>query len=118
LFSDDGRIVLPPDLRDEWPVLVQALARGTFQDRLVSELRLPGATTRAAAQAVLARFLPHYNRRFARPAAEATPAWREVERPRLAHSLCFTYRRVVAKDNTVAFHGAVLPLPKRSPFVS
>ena len=91
---------------------------GTFQDRLVSELRLAGATTPAEAQAVLARFLPSYNRRFARPAAEATPAWRGVNRPRLTHSLCFTYRRVVAKDNTVAFHRVVLPLPKRSPFVS
>ena len=91
---------------------------GTFQDRLVSELRLAGATTRAEAQAVLARFLPQYTRRFAKAPAEATPAWRRVERPRLAHSLCFKYRRVVAKDNTVAFQGAVLPLPKRSPFVS
>ena len=91
---------------------------GTFQDRLVSELRLAGATTRTEAQAVLARFLPSYNRRFAKPAAAATPAGRGVDRPRLTHRLCFTYRRVVAKDNTVAFHGAVLPLPKRSPFVS
>ena len=91
---------------------------GTFQDRLVSELRLAGATTRAEAQAVLVRFLPPYNWRFAKAAAEATPAWRGVERPRLAHSLCFKYRRVVAKDNTVAFHRIVLPLPKRSPFVS
>ncbi|MGH7411798.1 MAG: ISNCY family transposase [Candidatus Methylomirabilis sp.] len=91
---------------------------GTFQDRLVSELRLAGATTRLEAQAVLACFLPQYNRRFAKAAAEATPAWRGVERTRLAHSLCFKYRRVVAKDNTVAFQGAVLPLPKRSPFVS
>jgi len=91
---------------------------GTFQDRLVSELRLAGATTPVAAQAALARFLPQYNRRFARPAAEATAAWRGVDRPRLTHSLCFKYRRVVAKDNTVAFQGAILPLPKRSPFVS
>jgi len=91
---------------------------GTFQDRLVSELRLAAATTRTEAQAVLARSLPSYNRRFAKPAAEATPAWRRVDRPRLAHNLCFKYRRVVAKDNTVAFQGAVLPLPKRSPFVS
>jgi hypothetical protein len=91
---------------------------GTFQDRLVSELRLAGATTRMEAQAVLARFLPSYNRRFAKPAAAATPAWRGVDRPRLTHSLCFKYRRVVAKDNTVAFHRVVLPLPKRSPFLS
>ncbi|MGH7208900.1 MAG: ISNCY family transposase [Nitrospiraceae bacterium] len=90
---------------------------GTFQDRLVSELRLAGATTRAEAQAVLARFLPSYNRRFARAAA-AAPAWRGVDRIRLTHSLCFTYRRVVAKDNTVAFHRVVFPLPKRSLFVS
>ena len=90
---------------------------GTFQDRLVSELRLAGATTPAEAQAVLARFLPQYNRRFAK-AAGAAPAWRPVDRTQLAQTLCFKYRRVVAKDNTVAFHGVALPLPKRSPFVS
>lgn len=91
---------------------------GTFQDRLVSELRLVGATTLAEAQAVLTRFLPQYNRRFAKAAADAVPAWRAVEGPRLVQTLCFKYRRVVAKDNTVAFQGAVLSLPKRSPFVS
>jgi len=91
---------------------------GTFQDRLVSELRRAGATTPTEAQAVLARFLPSYNRRFAKAAVDATPAWRGVARSRLTHSLCFKYRRVVAKDNTVAFQGAVLPLPKRSPFAS
>jgi transposase len=91
---------------------------GTFQDRLVSELRLAGATTPAEAQAVLERFLPQYNRRFAKAAADVVPAWRPVDRPRLVQTLCFKYRRVVAKDNTVAFQGTVLPLPKRSPFVS
>lgn len=91
---------------------------GTFQDRLVSELRLAGASMLAEAQAVLTRFLPAYNRRFAKVPTEATPAWREVDRARLVHTLCFTYRRVVAKDNTVAFQGAVLALPKRSPFLS
>lgn len=91
---------------------------GTFQDRLVSELRLAGATTCAEAQAVLVRFLPQYNRRFAQPAAEAAPAWRRVARAQLTHSLCFKYRRVVANDNTVALHRVVFPLPRRSPFVS
>ena len=43
----------------------------TFQDRLVSELRLARATTLAQANAVLARFCADYNQRFARPAAEA-----------------------------------------------
>lgn len=91
---------------------------GTFQDRLVSELRLVGATTPAEAQAVLERVLPQHNRRFAAAPVEAVPAWRPVDRSRLIQTLCFKYRRVVAKDNTVAFQGIVLPLPKRSLFVS
>ena len=37
---------------------------GTFQDRLVSELRLQGAKSKAEAQAVLDRYLPQHNRRF------------------------------------------------------
>lgn len=49
---------------------------GTFQDRLVSELRLAGAKTKEQAQAVLERLLPHYNRKFAKAAAQAKPAWR------------------------------------------
>ncbi len=43
----------------------------TFQDRLVSELRLAQATTLAEANTVLARFCADYNQRFARPAAQA-----------------------------------------------
>ena len=43
----------------------------TFQDRLVSELRLARATTLAQANAVLARFCADYNQRFARPAADS-----------------------------------------------
>ena len=42
---------------------------GTFQDRLVSELRLEGAKSKAEAQAVLDRYLPRHNRRFAKSAA-------------------------------------------------
>jgi hypothetical protein len=51
---------------------------GTLQDRLVSELRLCDARTLAQANAVLERFLPDYNRRFARPAAQPQAAWRGV----------------------------------------
>ena len=40
---------------------------GTLQDRLVSELRLAGAATAAAANAVLAQYRPEHNRRFALP---------------------------------------------------
>ena len=42
---------------------------GTFQDRLVSELRLAGATTIDQANNVLWDFLPRFNRQFGVPAA-------------------------------------------------
>ena len=63
---------------------------GTFQDRLVTELRLASATTIAEAQAVLERFLPRFNARFAvaaQPAraglAPARPGTRPRRHPRL-----------------------------------
>jgi hypothetical protein len=43
---------------------------GTFQDRLVSELRVAGAQTIIQASQVLADFLPRYNQRFMVPAAQ------------------------------------------------
>jgi hypothetical protein len=75
---------------------------GTFQDRLVSELRLAGATTLAEANQVLWAFLPRYNARFGVPAARAGSAYRPLE-PGLCLEgvLCFKYQRRVAKDNTV-----------------
>lgn len=91
---------------------------GSFQDRLVSELRLCGAKFKEEAQAVLDRHLPQHNGRFAKSASEAKPAWREVDRKALEKALCFKYRRVVAKDHTVCFEGSILQIPKRSPFLS
>jgi len=91
---------------------------GTFQDRLVSELRLCGANSKEEAQAVLDRYLPQHNRRFAKSASEVEPAWREVDSKALEQALCFKYRRVVAKDHTVCFEGSILQIPKRSPFLS
>src|SRR5271168_3067410 len=74
----------------------------TCQDRLVSELRLAHATTLAEANAVLARFCADYNRRFARPAADAARDFRSLPRRfDLARCLSLHYRRVVAADHTV-----------------
>jgi transposase len=91
---------------------------GTFQDRLVSELRLAGAKTKEQAQAVLERFLPDYNRKFSKPAVKAQSAWRKVNATQLERSLCFKSQRTVAKDNTVAFEGIIFQIPKRSPYCS
>jgi transposase len=91
---------------------------GTFQDRLVSELRLARAKTKPQAQKVLERYLPVHNRRFCKPAANALPAWRKVSSLQIEQALCFKDRRTVAKDNTITFDGTVFQIPKKSPFRS
>ena len=84
----------------------------TFQDRLVSELRLAHATTLAEANAVLARFCADYNRRFARPALDAASDFRSLPRRfDLARCLSLRYRRVVAADHTVTLGGHSIALP-------
>jgi transposase len=88
---------------------------GTFQDRLVSELRLAGAKTPQQAQAVLERYLPEHNRKFKKPAAKAEPAWRKASLQQIEQALCFKQQRTVAKDNTVTFEGTVFQIPKNSP---
>jgi hypothetical protein len=86
-------------------------ANGTFQDRLVAELRLAGADTMAEANRVLAEFLPRYNARFGVPPAQAGSAYRPLE-PGLdiASTLCVKNRRTVAKDNTVSYQQSTLQL--------
>ena len=90
---------------------------GTFQDRLVTELRLASATTIAEAQAVLERFLPRFNARFAVAASQREPAWRPLDPALdLGAILAFRHTRSVARDNTVKYHWRtlqLLPSPQR-----
>jgi len=77
---------------------------GTLQDRLVSELRLAGITSIAAANAFLVDFLPRYNARFTVPASDPTNAFRPLDPARdLQQVFAFVYTRTVAADNTVQF---------------
>ena len=84
-------------------------ANGTFQDRLVSELRLSGAKTMAEANTVLEVFIPRFNERFAVPPAQPEVAYRPLD-PELDIDtiLCIKEYRRVAKDNTVQYHGQTL----------
>jgi len=82
---------------------------GTFQDRLVVELRLAQATTLTEAQRVFDRFRPRYNARFAHAPATPEPAWRPAPAD-LTRICCFKYRRTVAHDNTVQLNGALLQI--------
>ena len=86
---------------------------GTFQDRLVSELRLAVVTTMDAANAFLPSFLHEFNRRFAVPPAQPGSAYRSLPPPlvsvagrdALAGVFCFKYLRTIGNDNTLQFAG-------------
>lgn len=85
---------------------------GTCQDRLVSELRLAGASDLASANHVLDRFVPRFNAAFGiRPLIDA-PGWRKPPDKRELDRICaFRWWRVVGNDNTVRVEGAILQLP-------
>jgi hypothetical protein len=86
-------------------------ANGTFQDRLVSELRLSGAGNIVEANQVLQDFLTRFNRRFGVPAAQSGLAYRPVSPGmNIDGTLCVKERRRVARDNTVQYRGRNLQL--------
>ena len=81
----------------------------TFQDRLVSEMRLAGTATIEQANRMLLDFLPRYNRRFGVAPAQPGSAYRQpAPGVSLDAVLCFKYLRTVANDNTIHFNGAAL----------
>lgn len=84
---------------------------GTFQDRLVSEMRLAGVSTIEQANRALCEFLPRFNARFGVPAAQQGSAYRVLPHDAsLDGVLCFKYLRTVANDNTVRFDGSTMQL--------
>jgi len=86
-------------------------AAGTFQDRLVAELRLTGASTMTEANSVLVDFLPRFNERFGVPPAQTGSSYRPVDPEMdMAGILCCRYGRKVARDNTVKYKWRTLQL--------
>jgi len=86
-------------------------AGGTFQDRLVAELRLAGASTMVEANCVLADFFPRFNGRFGVPPQQIESVYRPAD-PKLdlAAILCCRETRKVARDNTVKYQWRTLQL--------
>ena len=84
---------------------------GTFQDRLVTELRLAGVRSLEEANRLLEEFLPGYNEKFSVPAVDEGSAYRPLSPEMdLADVLCFKHRRKVARDNTVKYQWRTLQL--------
>ena len=87
----------------------------TFQDRLVSELRLAGACTMEEAEPVLKRVIVDYNRRFCRKPDDPKSVYRRMEACKsYGPVFCFKYVRTVAKDNTVVLGRRIVQIPKGS----
>ena len=86
-------------------------AAGTFQDRLVTELRLAGASTIAQANQVLEQIIPRFNAQFGVPSELPNAAYRPLDPAlNLAEILCFKHSRKVARDNTVKYNWRTLQL--------
>jgi predicted DNA-binding protein (UPF0251 family) len=84
----------------------------TFQDRLVSELRLVGISTRDEANQFLQNYLPTYNAKFARSPAETDNAYRPLPaKLDLSVIFSFQYSRIVANDNTVRVGATTMQIP-------
>lgn len=111
-----GRALKALDIKAIYALTPQAKGRverawGTLQDRLVSELRLAGATTKDEANAVLEAYRPVYNRRFAIAPACAQPAWRPVRQLDLERICSFYYQGTVQNDNSVRVEGHAIDIP-------
>ncbi len=112
-----GRLLKELEIQAIFALSPQAKGRierlwGTFQDRLVSELRLAKAKTLEEANEVLWKFLPEYNRRFQVEPAQVGSAYRALPgRMKLEEVFCFKYERVVGNDNTVKLEGRLIQIP-------
>jgi hypothetical protein len=85
---------------------------GTFQDRLIAEMRLAGIKNRDEANRFLPSFLKAYNKKFCCKPRQQIAAFRQSPPAKdLDRVLCLKDTRTVAKDHTIKFHGLVLQIP-------
>jgi transposase len=85
---------------------------GTFQDRLISEMRLRSISTKDRANGFLhEEFLADFNRRFTVRAARPGSAYRKLTRGiNLDTIFCIKKERTVQKDNTISYKGRVFQI--------
>jgi transposase len=92
----------------------------TLQERLRVELRLAGASTLDEANAVLQKYIPRYNERFAVPPTEAQSAFRPIpSHIRLEHVFCWKEQRTLLPGYAIHYRGQAYRLvtPKGAPTI-
>jgi len=115
-----GRVLANLGVEMRYALSAQAKGRverlwGVLQDRLISELRLAGASTRGQANKVLSEYRHAHNKRFAVAAQDTQPAWRKApsDHTQLLDLCALHYVRKVHKNHTVRIHGRVIDIPRR-----
>jgi transposase len=85
---------------------------GTFQDRLIVEMRLANITTRDDANRFLQTFLKDFNKRFTvQPTRKENCFRKRPTKQKLDRILCLKKIRTVNKDHTISFEGLPLQIP-------
>ena len=88
---------------------------GTFQDRLIKEMRLRGIRTIEEGNGFLKQYLPVYNRRFSVPPREANNLHRPLPKGfNLDAILCIKTERTLRNDFTVAHNKKLYQIEDRT----
>ena len=83
----------------------------TLQDRLIKEMRLDDIRTIEDANLFLKKFMPRFNKKFAKPAEDAETAWVEIDKGLdLDYYFSMQETRVVREDHTLSFNGKILQI--------
>ena len=85
---------------------------GVLQDRLIAELELHGITDMDSANQWLEDYyIPRYNRRFGKQAAEPGKAFVKIYKRERYEKIAFAYEAVVSNDNCVRLGGLMIDVP-------
>jgi hypothetical protein len=93
---------------------------GTFQDRLISEMRLRKCSCRDEANRFLHdEFLPVHNKKFTVLAAKGRSAYRKLPaRLNLNRIFCIKEKRTVQRDNTISYKGRIFQIVPQNARIS
>ena len=85
---------------------------GVLQDRLIAELELYGITDMGQANRWLEEhYIPRYNRRFGKQAAESGKAFVKVFKRDRYYKIAFAYEATVGNDNCIRLGGLMIDVP-------